>query len=217
MVISERAWSWLFLVLVSINFRPTTAEAQVFGDASLFLGGYSSLTSYERQLPGEDMARLTGSQASAMGFGGEATIWLTESLACGLHFLTMASDATFRHLLGFPDRLDARVTVYGADLLVRIPTASRVAQPYVRGGPSIVVSSGPAFEDFSGRSSVAGSIGLGSFVPVTPRVSARADVTALFYRLHLTMATGESYPPSTQVDVTVRLGVSVRLLGDRDS
>lgn len=200
------------LVAAIVLGLATPAAAQSRVDAALFLGGYSSLSSYEREFATEFRPRLEVSQGTALAVGGDVMAWLADSWGIGAQVLTAASDASFEHLLGFPDRIDGRVTIYGAHVLLRLPARSRLLTPYVLAGPTVIRRSGEAFQDFSGMTSVGGTFGIGASYRFAPRLSVRGDVLALIYRFHGENDTGERYLPSTQTDLLVRLGCAYRLV-----
>jgi hypothetical protein len=198
------------LTLGLVLAAPVAARAQVRLEGSLFIGGYSALTSAEVTLPTEPFSRRA-TQSSTVALGAEVSGWWSRSLGVGLQVLTMASDPQFEHLLGLPDRLDGRVTVYSAHVLARLPSGASTFRPYVLAGPALVQRSGDAFEGLSGLWSPGAAVGIGMYYGLRPRLSLRSDASLLLYRLKMTGEAGAGSPASTQADLTFRIGLSAGL------
>ncbi len=87
---------------------------------------------------------------------------------------------------------------------------------YLAVGPSVVRRSGEAFDDLVQSSSVAASLGIGSYYRLNPRLSLRGELSGLVYRLRLKGDADYVYPQSTQADLTVRLGMGLHLTKEEE-
>jgi len=192
-----------------------SAAAQVTFDLWPSIGGYFPLEDFDRQLgensefPGGSVGQ--GSQGAGLALGLGGTVWLNSRFGVGVNLATAASGVTYSYDVNGDQKQDARVSVYGAELMVRVSGESPRHGAYLAAGPTIIDRSGEAFEGLSRSSSVAGNLSFGSYYRIAQGVRLRGELSGLLYKLHLEGDTDYIYPASTQLDILMRLGVAIDL------
>jgi hypothetical protein len=202
----------VLLGLLGIPAR--SAAAQVTVDLWPSIGGYFPLKDFDQGLaefPGSSTNQVSQGAGLSMGLGG--TVWVSPRFGIGLNLATAGSGITRSFVLSGDQKQDGRVSFYGAELLVRVSGDSPKHGAYLAAGPTVVDRSGEAFEGLSHSSSVAGTLSFGSYYRMAEGVRLRGDLSGLLYRIHLEGDTDYSYPPSTQLDILMRLGVAIDLSG----
>lgn len=198
----------LLLTLLAVPARK--AAAQVTFDLWPSIGGYFPLNEFDRELaefPGSQAGQ--GTQGAGLAFGVGGTVWLNSRFGIGVNLATAGSGVTYSYAIDGDQKQDARVSFYGAELMVRVSGDSPKHGAYVALGPTIVDRSGEAFQGLSRSSSVAGSLSFGSYYRIAQGVRLRGELAGLLYRMQLEGGTGYTYPPSTQFDALMRLGVAI--------
>ncbi len=187
-----------------------SASAQGTFDLWPTVGGYFPLNEFDREVAGFPGSHAgEGSQGAGLALGLGATVWMNPRFGVTLHLATVGSGVTYAGLVSTELKQDARVSFYGAELLVRVSGDSPAHGAYLAVGPTVVDRSGEAFEGLSHSSSVAGTVSFGSYYRLAQGVRLRGELSGLMYRMHLEGSPDYTFPPSTQFDVLMRLGVAI--------
>jgi hypothetical protein len=201
-----------------LSVLPSLVVAQLQVDVAPMVGGYSSFTSFTSPVLGFPFGQtLDLSQGTGVALGGQVTVWPGSTLGIRGYAGTSASSVgpTNRDNLGGRQPAPGRVTIAGAELVLPFSTLESGTVLYLAGGAGVIRRGGEAYEDHEGTSDLTGTAAVGSRVPIADRLSLQLDARVAAYRLALTDPAGDTYEPSTQVDILAQVGL-VWHLGDQD-
>lgn len=203
----------VLLALIGLAIMAPPANAQGHVDVEPVIGAYWGLTSFDSPDGAFPEQSVPLSQRTAVALGLQATWWSGHDFGIRAYAASSSSSVgpADRDFFGSSDPESARITVFGAELLLPVYELETGTTVFLAGGGGVIRRSGDAYEGHEGTSDIAGTLGLGSLFPISRRVSLEGDARVLLYQLALRDALGASYGAGTQADILAHVGVVFHL------
>ena len=143
--------------------------------------------------------------------GAQGTLWLGSPIGVAADLWSSSSKVRTTGTLQ-DTQASAKVTGWSLRLLFRLPAASLPGRVHLDAGVGVLDRSGDFYDGrYEKRRNVGAVLGMGSELPVAPRLRVHFGLGAYLYSLRLRETGGLEHASSSQADFTARAGLSLAL------
>lgn len=212
MILSSRHGAAYGAALCWLGLLAAPARAQVSVELGPYLGVYVPTSSFESAAQSSLVSiPSTSRHAAAVLVGAQGTLWLGSPIGVAADWWSSSSKVRTSGVLGDTEA-SAKVNAWSLRLLFRLPTASLPGRVHLDAGVGVLNRSGDFYDgQYRKRRNVGGLLGLGSELPIAPRLRVHLGLGTYLYSLQLRETGGTEHDSAFQADVTARAGLSLAL------